>query len=289
MFNSNFSLIDRLSLFFKQKNSLPSLILFNIIVWVVLSVMNVLLYLYNIKGEQATDLLVTWFAMPADVNMLEVRWWTPFTYMFTHTGLFHILFNMLWLYWFGMIFLEFLTSKQLTYVYLLGGLGGALLYLLVFNYFPVFESSVNSSILLGASASVMAIVTAISLYVPNYTISLLLIGRIKIYYLAIFLFIIDFMMISGSNSGGHIAHIGGALTGVMFYLFLRYKSHFRNIFKKKYKPKFKVHYGKDDISYNADKKMREEDIDSILDKISKSGYQSLTKEEKDFMFKNSGK
>lgn len=288
MFNSNFSLIDRLSLFFKQKNSLPALILINVVVWIVLSVMNVLLYLYNIKGDQATNLLVTWIAMPADVNMLEVRWWTPFTYMFTHTGLFHILFNMLWLYWFGMIFLEFLTSKQLTYVYLLGGLGGALLYLLVFNYFPVFESSVNSSILLGASASVMAIVTAISLYVPNYTISLLLIGRIRIYYLAIFLFILDFMMISGSNSGGHIAHIGGALAGVLFYLFLTYKSQFKNIFKKKYKPKFKVHYGKDDIAYNADKKMREEDIDRILDKISKSGYQSLTKEEKDFMFKNSG-
>lgn len=286
-FNSNYSLIDRLAAFFRQRTSLPTLILINIGVWLGITLVSVFLYLYNVRGEQANDLILTWLAMPADVNMLMLRWWTPMTYMFTHTGLFHILFNMLWLYWFGMIFLEFLSSRQLTIVYILGGLGGGLLYLFVYNYFPVFEGSIPLSILLGASASVMAIVTTISLYVPNYSINLLFIGRIRIYYMAIFLFILDFMMISGSNAGGHIAHIGGAITGGLFYLFIKYKSNMGMLFKKKYKPKFKIHYNHDDTSYNAEKKMKEADIDKILDKISKSGYQSLTKEEKDFMFRNS--
>ena len=131
--------------------------------------------------------------------------------MFMHGSFTHILFNMLWLFWFGQIFLQYLNSRQLLSVYLMGGISGAILFVLFYNIFPVYSNSLVLATTIGASGSVMAIVTAISFYVPNYSINLLLIGRIKIIYIAVALFVMDFFKIDSSNSGGHIAHIGGAL------------------------------------------------------------------------------
>jgi hypothetical protein len=173
-------------------------------------------------------------------------------------------------------------------------LAGYLLYALAFNLFPGFASVVSVSRVIGASASVMAIMAAIAFYVPNYTISLLFFGRVKLIVMALIMLVIDFLMISKDNAGGHLAHLGGALFG---YLFITaYKSGFRfsslqNIFKPK--PKFKNVYRNEkpinDEDYNRNKVINQAIIDSILDKISKSGYQSLTSAEKEILFKSSKK
>ena len=142
--------------------------------------------------------------------------------MFTHKELLHILVNLLWLYWFGKIFLEYLDQKKLVAVYLLGGIAGAFTYVVSYNIFPAFQGVVGESIpLLGASASVMAIVVAIAAYVPDYTVYLFLLGRVKIKYIALGIFIFTSVMDFSVNSGGKLAHIGGAVFGYFYILSYR--------------------------------------------------------------------
>ena len=176
--------------FFKARTSLSNLILINICVWILVKIINVFFFLFFQPGNvSSNEWFVHFLAVPSYLPSLINVPWTPFTYMFLHLDFWHILFNLLWLFWFGKIFLEYLNSKQLLQTYILGGLTGAFFYIAAFNLFPVFQNSLHFSYALGASASVMAIVTAISFYVPNYSIQLLFIGRVKIIYLAIILFI----------------------------------------------------------------------------------------------------
>jgi membrane associated rhomboid family serine protease len=226
--------------------------------------------------------------------------------MFLHIDFWHILFNMLWLFWFGKIFLEFMDSRQLLVTYLVGGLAGGVLYILAFNAFPVFRNVLPESLALGASASVMAIVTAISFYAPNYSVQLILIGRVKIIYMALILFVIDFFAIPSGNAGGHLAHIGGALWGFSYVLMIKHGvlgpvfGRSGDIFTRmiKFFRPGKMHVShKDpetrrsmtDDEYNLEKNIQQKRIDSILEKISKGGYDSLTREEKELLFKSSGK
>jgi len=187
----------------------------------------------------------------------------------------------------------------------MGGISGAVLFILFYNIFPVFASSLEEANAIGASASVMAIITAISFYVPNYSVNLLLIGRIKIIYIAVGFFILDFFNIDSSNSGGHIAHIGGAIYGLWFAYSLKKGKDmskyfgnlsfepFRKFFMKKKKTPFTNVYTNtrpmQDEDYNLQKNKQQDKIDKILDKISKSGYESLSKEEKELLFKASNK
>jgi membrane associated rhomboid family serine protease len=297
---------DEVKRFFKQRSILSTLILINIAVWALVNLSGVLFFLYN-KPDPATadEWFLQFFAVPAYLPSLLAQPWTLISYMFLHVDFFHLLFNMLWLYWFGKIFLQYLNSKQLLQTYLAGGLAGAFLYIIAYNFFPVFSTQLPQSLALGASASVMAIVTATSFYVPNFTIQMLFIGRVKIIYLAIALFIIDFFSISSGNSGGHIAHIGGALWGFSYVTMLRKgwinpfkgdSSSWTNPFKfffssnKKAKTKYS-NFGRPltDEEYNLAKLANRKKMDEILEKISKGGYESLTKAEKDFLFKSSGK
>ena len=289
--------------FFKSRAVLPRLILINAAVWMAISLVRVLTFLINIPDATFTNYIVNYFALPADTTMLMHRPWTLVTYMFLHIEIWHILFNMLWLYWFGKIFLEYLNSRQLLVTYLLGGFAGGALYVLAYNLFPVFKPGLAQSSALGASAAVMAIVTAISFYVPNYSIYMLFLGRIKIFYIAIILFILDFFMIRSNNAGGHIAHIGGALYGFAFVLFLKHGMDFSKLFKggntiKSMFRKKRSHVrptgnsgGRplSDEEYNIQKKFDQKRMDDILDKISKSGYESLSKEEKEFLFHSGNK
>jgi len=296
---------EDLGRFFRSKAILPRLILVNAAIWLAIGVMRVFSFLLNVPDSSLTNYIVDYLALPANLQSLLLRPWTLVTYMFLHIDFFHILFNMLWLFWFGKIFLEFLKSRQLLLIYLLGGLSGGVLYVLFYNIFPVFEKSLDLSVALGASASVMAIVTAISFYVPGYSIHMLFIGRVRIFYIALFLFILDFFMIRSENAGGHIAHIGGALFGLS-YIVARRKgmnfngvwntSWFKNLFGKMNKNKWRANYNNTsttygrpltDDEYNERKAEKQRKIDDILDKISKSGYESLTSEEKDLLFKTS--
>ena len=174
---------DQIKETFRDGISLIKLIYINVAVFLLIKIVQVLAFLFGFSG--ISDLLVHWLAVPADLGTLITRPWTIITYMFLHEGFFHILFNLLWLYIFGRIFLMYLSEKRLLSVYLVGGLAGAALYILAFNVFPAFQQVVSISLALGASASVMAIVIAISVYVPNFSINLLLIGPVKLKYIEI--------------------------------------------------------------------------------------------------------
>ena len=206
---------DDIKLTFRKGSNLTRLIYINIAVFVLMTLVAVIGFLLNNPeiSEKALDI----FSVPASLNALLLRPWTLITYMFTHKGIWHILFNMLWLYSFGRIFLEYLDGRKLVAVYLLGGISGALVYILSFNIFPAFTGVVADSVAIGASASVMAVVIAIAAYVPDYTVQLIFLGRIKIKYLALAIFIFTSVMDFSINSGGKLAHIGGALFRLLLY------------------------------------------------------------------------
>jgi membrane associated rhomboid family serine protease len=289
---------DEIKLTFRKGNNLYRLIYINISVFLILVIVSGIGFLLNnpeISGK-ALDL----FSVPASFSALLARPWTLITYMFTHKEVLHILFNMLWLYWFGRIFLEYLDERKLVAVYLLGGISGALVYILSFNIFPAFAGVVNESVAIGASASVMAIVIAIAAYVPDYVIQLFLFGRIKIKYMALGIFVLTSIMDFSVNSGGKLAHIGGALFGYIYTINLKHGrdmgkgfNRIIDFFVTAFKPrkKLKVTHKRvaTEYEYNKIKVEHQKVINSILEKISKGGYDSLTKEEKQILFNESQK
>jgi len=292
------SIWDDIGKTFRTGSSLTRLIYLNIAVFLLISVGSIIGYLLN---NQALSLkILNLFSVPSSVKAFILRPWTLITYMFTHKDILHILFNMLWLYWFGTIFLEYLDQKKLVSVYLLGGITGALVYIISFNIFPVFDQVVSESVAIGASASVLAIVVAIALYVPDYSVNLILLGRVKIKWIALVIFILTSVMDFSVNSGGKLAHIGGAGFGYLYTANLRRGRDLGKGINKTidflatlFKPrkKMRVTYKKrtTDYDYNKARVDHQEQINKILDKISKGGYDSLTKEEKDLLFSESQK
>ncbi len=283
---------------FGKANSLSRLIYINAIVFLVFLVFEIISFLFNNPDIEAAVLHL--FAIPASLKTLLVRPWTLITYMFTHKDIWHILFNMLWLYWFGKIFLDYLDQRKLVAIYFLGGISGAIVYVLSFNIFPAFTGMVHDSVAIGASASVMAIVISTAAYIPDYSINLFLLGRIRIKYIALAIFILTSFMDFSVNSGGKLAHMGGALFGFFYILNLRKGRDIAKGFNRiidslttlfKPRKKMKVSYKKPvtDYEYNKIKSDRQLKINQILDKISKGGYDSLTKEEKEFLFSESQK
>lgn len=283
---------------FRNGSNLIKLIYINTGVFILLTVTSIIGFLLTNPAisEKALNIL----SVPSSLTNLLLRPWTLITYMFVHKDIWHILFNMLWLYWFGRIFLEYLDQRKLVAVYLKGGLSGAIIYIFSFNVFPAFAGVVNESVAIGASASVMAIVVAIAAYVPDYTIQLLLLGRVKIKYMALAIFVLTSIMDFSTNSGGKLAHIGGALYGYFYIINLRQGKDMGRGFNKiidfivtAFKPRknLKVTYKKpaNEYEYNKVKTEHQARINKILDKISKGGYDSLTKEEKDLLFRESQK
>ena len=285
-------------------NIIIKLIFVNVAVFLLINILGLFSFLFTGSGIAGLG-IIDWLAVPSSLGRLLTRPWTIITYAFLHYDFLHILFNMLWLYWFGKIFLEFLNQKQLLSVYLLGGISGAALYVLAYNIFPVFSVAVNYSYALGASAAVYAVVVAISAFVPDYSIILMFIGRVKIKYIALFVVILDLLSISGGNAGGHIAHFGGALFGFLFAMqiksgsditawFTSITGKISDIFKSKPKMrvtenKFKKKKPVSDMEYRKQQAADQAVIDKILEKISKSGYNSLSKEEKEILFRMSNK
>ncbi len=292
---------QRIKQFFAENNVLGKLIIINVGVWLALLLADTVLWLFQSYFYQH---IIHFLAVHSNIYILITHPWTLVSYMFVHEGFWHLLFNMLWLYWFGKIFLEYLTERQLLAIYLMGGIAGALFYVLTFNIFPSFEHVFYYSYAIGASASVMAVLVAISFYVPDYRMNLLFIGPVKIYWLAIFFFVYDLLSIKSANAGGHLSHIGGAILGWLFVYFLQrgrditlgFSSLLEWIarpFSYNKRNTFRVssYAGKKftDEEYNQQKHNNQQRVDAILDKIAKSGYNSLSKEEKDFLFRSSRK
>lgn len=286
--------------FFESKSVLSRLILINIGIWLIFFIVKQFLWLFQADG--IAQEIVRYLAVPADPETLLHRPWTVITYMFMHERFWHLFFNMYMLYIGGRIFMQHLTERHLLRVYFIGGLAGAFIYILSFNLFPVFESQLAGSVALGASASVLAILIAIATYKPNYTLNLALFGQVKMKHIAIVFILLDLLSLASSNSGGHLAHLGGALAGYL-YIIATFKGSgaankkikipsFSSIFKKSKKNRhFKdVNRNKRPLSdeeYNIRKQKKQKEIDKILEKISKSGYDSLSAKEKEILFKQS--
>lgn len=283
---------------FKQGSVLTRLIYINIGVFLLVKILGVFFYL---AGEP--HVLVEWLSLPSNTNDLLARPWTIVTYMFMHSGFIHLLFNILGLYWFGKLFSYHFEGNKLLSVYLLGGVASGLLYIIAFNVFPVFNSS--NAILMGASGSIFAILVAAAFYDPNRELMIPIIGTFALKYVAAFYVLLSVIGISASNPGGNIAHLGGAFWGWFYILqlgkgkdmgagFVKFLNNLSLKIEQLFKPKnnLKVTFKqppRDDYEYNRQKHLQQEEMNRILDKIAKSGYDSLTKKEKEMLFKQGKK
>ena len=269
-------------------SKLNLLIGINIIVFLLLNVLSVLVELL-FGTKVISHFSDEYLQLPASLPLLARHFWTPLTYMFLHDGIFHILFNMLWLYWIGQIFEEYLGKKRTLGLYLVGGLAGAFFFVAAYNLFPFYTQNhlAANSILAGASASVMTIIVATATLLPDYTIPLILIGPVKLKWLALFFVIIDFLGITGFNAGGELSHLGGALMGFIYIRQLQNGNDMIAGIANLFKPKPKLKIVSKNTSRSRNDLPRQDEIDAILDKISKSGYESLTKPEKEILFRAS--
>ncbi len=289
---------------FLGKNVLSRLILINTVIFLLTAVVHLVTWLSGIPEQSNLTLLGNYLALPSGLSRLASKPWTLFTYMFLHEGFLHWLFNMIMLYFGGILFTEYLSQRKLLMTYLFGGLAGAVFFVLAFNIFPAFAAIRQNSVALGASASILAIIVAISTYVPDYTVHLFLLGKVKLKWIAVAFVLLDLLSIPSNNPGGHIAHLGGALWGFVWALSLRGGNDFLRIFdgikipdmdiKRKRYRKFDTSRAASghpitDEDYNRKRAASQAEIDKILDKISKSGYSSLTKAEKELLFKSSNK
>ena len=306
-------IIDDVRRLIRKGGIVTQLIGINVVLFLLFALAKVILLLFKVDDAGWLDFL----SLPASLPLLAQRPWTLFTYMFMHGGVWHLVFNMLWLYWFGQIALYFFSARHLRGLYIIGGLAGGILYVIAYNVFPLFAPQVSQSLLVGASASILAIVVATAVKEPNYRLRLLFIGNISMKWLAVITVLIDTLLIASDNAGGHIAHLGGALAGWGFVAGLnkgvdvtewinrvidfigglfRPASYRTRIRPKKQKKAFSS--GKNrkksteiptndhstDYTYNQTKKQQSDEIDRILEKIKKSGYAGLTAEEKQKLF-----
>lgn len=282
---------------FQQFNVAEKLIIFNVIFFVLPLLINTFLFLFKIPIDSYT----VWFELSSSFSDLVFKPWTLITYSFLHSGFFHLFFNMYIFLFTSRLFLNLFKSNSLINIYFLGVVFGGLLFLFSYNFFPAFENS--KPYMIGSSAGVMSLLIFMSTYSPNLEVRLI-IFNIKLLYIGIAFMMLDVIQIPYGNAGGHIAHLGGALLGFiyannlkkgidiglpvertiskLFNLFQLNKSKMNVAFKNKSKKKFSG--PNDDNSKKHQKK-----IDEILDKISSSGYDSLSKKEKDFLFKEGNK
>ncbi|WP_432713446.1 rhomboid family intramembrane serine protease [Pedobacter sp.] len=262
----------------------------NTLIFVLTALVSVVVFLSGNGDFGLKGLIEEYFAFPVSLEKLPYRFYTILTYQFFHDGIFHLLFNMLWLYWLGKIFLDFLKPRQFHFVYLAGGFAGALLFSLAFHIFPVFERSIANASVIGSSGAVMAIIVATATLVPNFSIRMMFLGDVKLKYLALAYIVLDLIGIASVNSGGSFAHLGGAVLGFCYIKALGKGYDWSNIFKKRPKvTNLKVNKN-ENYKHSSNAKtdrIAQAEVDAILDKISKSGYDKLSKEEKETLFKAS--
>ena len=279
------SFINTLKNKYRTGTIIEKLIYLNIAAFLLTLLITVFQGLY--KGEQ--NFLVEWFSLDNNLDAFLTKPWSIISYGFLHADFIHLIFNMITLYFIGNLFIQYFTEKQALTFYILGTLFGGFLYVISQNYFPLFEG-INTT-LVGASAGISAIFIGIATYMPHYQIKIRFIGFIKFWHLAAIWLAFDVVGLIGTNAGGSFSHLGGSLFG---YLYVQQASNkktnistiFSSFFKRKEKPLKTVHKSakrKQKTVKNSNQ--NQEKIDVILDKISKSGYDTLTKTEKEFLFK----
>lgn len=293
------SLLDDLKIQLRSGDITMRLIVFNIVLFVVPNIIAALIHLWG----NTIDFLY-YVSLSSTVSDLLWKPWSILTYSFFHAGIWHIVFNLIMFNFAAKVFLTYFTQKQLLGLYISGGLFAGVFYLICYNILPALINS--SASVVGASASVMAILFAVATYAPMMQLRLLIIGNVKLWHIAVVFLIIDFLQLSSTNTGGHLAHLGGAFFGYIFTTQLKRGLDLTNWFtativflqtitdKKKRTPFKKVHRNfkpapKPEPSKIVKKDSTQRQIDAILDKISKSGYDSLSKDEKDFLFRAGNK
>ncbi|WP_428742243.1 rhomboid family intramembrane serine protease [Tenacibaculum sp.] len=279
--------LENLKYRFKHAGIVEKLIYINLAVFLLAFITNTFGFLFQSK----TNFVVEWLALPANFNDFLIKPWTIITYGFLHTSFLHILLNLIALFYIGHLFQQYFTPKQLLSFYLLGTLFGGIIFVGSYNFFPALQNVAHNSVLLGASAGISAIFIGIATYIPNYELKFPLIGFVKLWVLACIWIAVDIIQIPAGNAGGHLAHLGGALFGFFYVRSASNKeldvfNSLKKVFTKKEK-KLKTVYksGNKTPKSNVNKTKNQQEIDTILDKISKSGYDTLSKDEKEFLFK----
>ena len=283
------SFIEKIKSRYKSGTIVEKLIYINLAIFIFTLFISVFQDLY--KGEM--NFIVEWFSLDDSFSSLISKPWTIITYGFLHADFLHILLNLITLYFIGNLFIEYFTQKQLLTFYVLGTLSGGILFILSQSYFPLFEG--QKSVLVGASAGISAIFIGLTTYIPNYELKVRFIGFVKLWHLAAIWVGLDVLALTGGNAGGHFAHLGGALFGFLYVnqvsnkdlkiwgkissLFTSKKKPFKTVYKSPKRAKKPV----------QNSSLNQQQIDGILDKISKSGYDTLTKAEKEFLFKQGRK
>ena len=272
----------------KSGSNLNLLIGINVLVFLALGIVNVLEMLLTAHSN-IHDSISALLQLPAYWPALLTRFWTPFTYLFLHENILSLVFNMLWFYWIGQIFEEYLGSKKLLTVYFIGGIAGAILYILAYNTSPLFVSTKLTALAVGAPACVMAVIVATATLLPDYTIFLMFLGPVKLKWLVLVYVLIDLLSIIGPNSEREFAHLGAALVGFFYIRQLQKGNDWGKAIVSVFAPKpiMKVAVKNQNGQSAQNKKPRQEEIDRILDKISQSGYESLSKPEKEILFRAS--
>ena len=289
------SILDDLKLQYKIGNVAVRLIFWNLFLFVVPAIVFGLLHLFHVQIDYLHYVSLS-------TNWSDLLWkpWSLLSYSFFHSGIFHIIFNMLMLHFVGQLFLTFFTQKQLFSVYVIGAVFSGLVYMLGYQFLPAL-TNVDTS-MVGASAAVMAILMATVSYQPYMEVRLFIFGNVKLWQIALVLIILDLIQLPMNNTGGHIAHLSGALFGYIYTKALQseidlgsgltsFTESITSVFRKqKSSPFKKVHVNPKKPIVKRESKVVAKDktqqqIDEILDKISQSGYDSLTSEEKEFLFK----
>jgi membrane associated rhomboid family serine protease len=290
------NLLQDIKNYFNNNMVLYRLVLINVVVFIGINFFDLFSFLFGWHFS-LDRLMRSFFGLEAGISNFIWKPWTIVSYMFLHDDIFHILFNMLFLTWTGKLFSEYLGNQKLSATYFLGGICGGLFYMVAYQIFPAFANH-DQAILIGASAGVLAVFFAAATLLPNYTTQLLFIGNIKLKFLAIIMFLLYAFSIPSGNAGGHIAHIGGALFGFVSIKFLQSGTDitkwfsklfsFKSRSRKNMKVVYRSNENADEIYLNK-QRMTQENLDRILDKINRSGFDSLTADEKDFLYKASGK
>ena len=265
---------DKIESYILNLNIVEKIILINVIIYLVPFILKTILFLFNISDFS----LMSWFTISADFSELILKPWSLLTYGFLHGSFSHLFWNMIMFYYFGNILVNIFGDKLIFRLFLSGVVVGGFTYVLSYNIFPVFKDV--SSVMIGASAGVMSVLVFLTVYNPNYRIRIVFFN-IKVLYIAFFLLVYDIIQIPFNNSGGHIAHIGGAIWG--YYYCIKYNN--GNDLVEKLLTFFKFSGSKFKPKKNSFNKTNQKKVDSILDKISASGYDSLSKSEKDYLFK----